>query len=127
MDVKRAVQALGEGIPTLQLHLKLPDELTIEDPIRAQVFVRCAQEIVTNALRHSDAGNLWVEVTATGTGFEIDARDDGRGSQIVRLGSGLSTMKARLEEIGGSLALESRPARGFAVRAWLPLTAKVER
>jgi signal transduction histidine kinase len=125
VDVRRAVQALGEGIPTLQLHLNLPEELTIADPIRAQVFVRCVQEIVTNALRHSDAGNLWVEVTATGAGFEIDAKDDGRGSQIVRLGSGLSTMKARLEEIGGSLALESQPARGFAVRAWLPLAAKV--
>jgi signal transduction histidine kinase len=34
-------------------------------------------------------------------------------------------MKARLEEIGGSLALESQPTRGFAVRAWLPLTGKL--
>ena len=35
LDVKRAVQALGEGIPTLQLHMKLPDEVRIDDPIRA--------------------------------------------------------------------------------------------
>jgi signal transduction histidine kinase len=125
VDVKRAVQALCEGTPALQLHLTLPDDLSIEEPIRAQIFVRCVQEIVTNALRHSDAGNLWVEVTATPAGFQIDAKDDGRGSDAVRPGQGLSAMRERLEEIGGNLAIESQPSRGFAVRAWLPAATKI--
>jgi len=123
VDVKRAVQALCEGIPTLQLHLKLPNNLTIEDPTRAHVFVRCVQELVTNALRHSEARNLWLEVMANDGGFQINARDDGRGSAPVEMGVGLSTMSARLEEVGGNLEILS-PSRGFAVQVWLPWALK---
>lgn len=124
IDIGRAVQALCEGIPNLQLHAKLPRDLVIEDPNKAQVFLRCVQEVVTNTLRHSEAKNLWIQVTAVEGGLLIDARDDGRGNAEPKPGLGLSNMRDRLEEIGGRLTIESRPMQGFVIRAWLPSVAK---
>lgn len=124
IDIRRAVQALYEGIPNLQLHSELRGELVIEDPGKAQVFLRCVQEVITNSLRHSEAKNLWIQVTASNDGFLIDARDDGRGNAEPKPGLGLSSMRDRLEEIGGWLTIESGPMQGFAIRAWLPSVAK---
>ena len=41
--------------------------------------VHCVQEIVTNAVRHSGARNLWIELRAAEDGLRVVARDDGRG------------------------------------------------
>lgn len=124
IDIGRAVQALCEGIPNLQLHTELPGNLVIENPNKAQVFLRCIQEVVTNALRHSEAKNLWIQVMPSNGGFLIDARDDGKGNPDPKMGLGLSTMKERLEEIGGWLAIESKSAQGFSIKAWLPAVAR---
>lgn len=124
IDLRRAVQALCEGVPHLQLHTELQGELVIEDPNKAEVFLRCVQEVVTNALRHSEANNLWIQVTVRDRGFLIHARDDGKGNAKPKLGLGLSNMRERLEEVGGWLTIESEPMQGFAVSAWLPSTAR---
>lgn len=124
IDITRAVEALCERIPNLRLHTELPGNLAIEDPQQAQVFLRCIQEVVTNALRHSEAENLWIQVTPRDGGFLIDARDDGIGSPEPKPGLGLSNMSERLEEIGGWLKIESEPTRGFAIKAWLPAISR---
>ena len=86
----------------------------------AQVLFRCAQEIVTNAVRHSRAENLWLDFVRSGDALEIQARDDGRGADPIGPGGGLTGMRERLEERGGRLAVRSEPGRGFEVVAALP-------
>jgi signal transduction histidine kinase len=78
--------------------------------------------MITNAVRHSDAENLWLEFLCAEGAIEIQARDDGRGSASPDTGggSGLSGMRDRLEERGGRLAVRSNPGRGFEVVAVLP-------
>jgi signal transduction histidine kinase len=78
------------------------------------------QEIVTNALRHSSAKNLWIAITEERGTITIDARDDGRGAALVHVGHGLSGMRARLEEMGGWLSVAGGPSRAFHVSASLP-------
>jgi signal transduction histidine kinase len=55
----------------------------------------------------------------------VDVTDDGRGLAAgpLEAGShvGLTSMRERAEELGGSLAVESKPGYGTRVRAWLPL------
>ena len=75
---------------------------------------------MTNAARHSGADNLWLTVRRQRTGIELHARDDGRGARELTFGSGLLGMQRRLQELGGSLTVQSTPERGFAVTAWLP-------
>ena len=120
LDLSAALGALTRDIPSLKIHLDLPQDLELSDPHRAQVIVRCVQEVMTNTLKHAEAENLWLELTQTPTGIEISARDDGRGAQEVTAGNGLLGMRERLTSLGGDLSLTSSPGEGFALRARLP-------
>jgi signal transduction histidine kinase len=121
LNLRGAVETLIDGLPYPRVHLSLPTNLNIEDPVRAHTLLRCIQEIITNALRHSGAANLWLEVYEVEGGIEVCARDDGRGAQSVQNGNGIIGMRQRLEVIGGRLRVEPGPESGFSVNAWLPL------
>jgi len=118
-DLGAALRVLANGIPGLRVHLDLPEPLALDDSARAHCVLRCVQEIVTNALRHARAENLWIRIACEDDGaISVDAKDDGCGASVVRTGGGLSGMRARLEEMGGFLNVASAPS--FAVSARLP-------
>lgn len=117
-----ALKTLVEGVPTPQIHLLIPEELAVSDPVHAHTLLRCVQEIVTNTVRHAAASNLWIKLTSTENGVVIHARDDGRGAKQVFPGHGLIGMRERLEHVGGTLEIETQPAKGFRVNAWMPLS-----
>jgi signal transduction histidine kinase len=61
LDLRQSLRALvGGTAPGLVVHLAMPEVLRIADPLRGQCILRCAQEIMTNALRHAGANNLWI-------------------------------------------------------------------
>jgi hypothetical protein len=60
IDLTEALYALIDGVPSLNIHLDLPEQFKLDDPARAQVLLRCAQEIITNAVRHANASELWL-------------------------------------------------------------------
>jgi signal transduction histidine kinase len=83
--------------------------------------MRCAQEAVTNAVRHAEASNLWLQLTSDGEGVRLVARDDGSArSDASSPGSGLLGMRERIESLGGKLAVRTGMDFGFTVDAWLP-------
>jgi signal transduction histidine kinase len=118
-DVGRALRDLCADTPGLTVHLDLPEPFVIEHAARANCLVRCVQEILTNALRHAAAENLWIRVERTPSLVTVDARDDGRGASEVRAGNGLAGMRARIEEMGGRLVIAATPA--FSLSAQLPV------
>ncbi len=127
VDLQRVLGPLVADIPRPRIHLEVPDELALEDPERAQAVVRCVQEIVTNAVRHSHAENLWLEVSQRQGRLQVLGRDDGRGAREIRPGQGLSGMRERLESLGGSLETESPAEGGFHIRALIPLPVSAHR
>jgi len=124
IDLTEALKTLTEGVPGLAIHLDLPPRFAVDDPLRAQVLLRCAQEIITNTVRHAGAQNLWLRCERTEANeLAIHARDDGRGSDSVRQGNGLTGMRERLAQVGGRLDINTARDQGFALDAWLPLEA----
>ena len=121
VHVAHALQAVVGAVPRPRVHLEVADSLRIADPERAHILLRCAQEIVTNAARHSDAQNLWIVIERDGEAFRIRAHDDGRGSDGASDGFGLRGMRERVERAGGKLRIATQPGRGFDVTADLPL------
>jgi len=113
---------LVEGVPGLDIHLELPPRFRVDDPRRAQVLLRCAQEIITNTVRHAAARNLWLRFECRGDReMIVHARDDGRGATQLVTGNGLTGMRERLAEFGGRLEITPGTNRGFALDASLPL------
>jgi len=120
LDLTRALRTLVADLPRPRVQLEVDDALRIDDPERGLVILRCVQEVVTNAARHSGAENLWITVRRSGDAFEVRARDDGRGRAAIRDGFGLRGMRERIERAGGELTIESGAGRGFALTAFVP-------
>ena len=104
--------------------MEAPEELP---PLPAAVEVACyriAQEALTNVARHAHAKTCRVRLSLDrGAGvLEVEITDDGAGIPEERVaGVGLSSMRERAEELGGTLEVEPGPQGGTRVLARLPL------
>ena len=123
VDLCRELERLAVEMPSPRIHVALDDKVRGTNPERSRALLRCVQEIVTNAIRHGQAQNVWIELRQGHGEIELKARDDGRGAHEIHAGHGLAGMRHRLEELGGTLAFDSRVGEGFALRATLPLTS----
>lgn len=122
-DLVGRLQALArpQGRPRVEVEIASPLRAVPFDV--ASAFVRVAQEIVTNAIKHSQASTLRLTLRASETDWALEGRDDGVGADAVRTGNGLSGMRERVEGIGGGVRLDTRPGGGFAVIATVPMSA----
>ncbi len=120
IELASALASLADGVPEPQIHLDIPSHLSIDDPKRAQVILRCAQEVITNTVKHAEAANLWLTIRENEDGLAITARDDGRGTDELQEGNGLLGMGERLRQLGGQLSVKSALGEGFRLTAWLP-------
>lgn len=118
-----ALHELLDGVPSLQVHLDLPEPFDVHDPARAQVILRLVQEVLTNAIKHAHAQNLWLSFRVIEGEIRVEARDDGRGVATVAAGNGLAGMRERLGQYGGRLSIHSAPGDGFKLAAALPMEA----
>jgi signal transduction histidine kinase len=83
---------------------------------------RIVTEALTNVLRHARAHQAHVQLS-NGDALTIEIADDGDGlPPNLRAGVGLTSMRERAEELGGTFAVESRPGGGTRVLARLPRT-----
>ena len=148
VDVRRIVEglrppALDElGLPEA-LH-QVADRLTGGGPLTVDVSVtelpplpaavevaayRIVQEALTNTVRHSGARRCSVLVTLGPGSLMVQVVDDGCGEVAPRNGGiGLSTMRERAEEIGGTLQIRHGAAHeGTTVTARLPVVSEQSR
>jgi signal transduction histidine kinase len=112
----------------LRVSVEAPEKLP---PLSAAVEVaayRIAQEALTNVVRHAQASTCTVSLAIDEADtLRLDVSDDGRGipnpqeNSSVRAGIGLTSMRERASELGGSLVVEPLPEGGTLVCARLPL------
>ena len=125
MQLDRTLKAMIADVPMPKVHLSLPHPFTLSDAPRAHALLRLAQEVLTNAIKHSGARNLWLTFALRDAGIEISAHDDGHGTDQLKDGNGLAGMRERLAAFGGTIVCESAVGRGFNVAAFLPLQTHV--
>ena len=84
------------------------------------------REALSNAFRHSAAGEVVVEIEYASSHLRLLVRDNGRGidSQVLHAGRdghwGLSGMRERAERIGGKLKVLSMPSAGTEIHLSVP-------
>ncbi len=119
-NLKDALKALAQSVPVPAIHVDIAPGVRV-GPDQAHALMRCAQEAVTNAVKHAEASNLWLQVTSDGEGVRLIARNDGKARATASApGSGLLGMRERVESLGGRLAVQAGAGLGFTVDAWLP-------
>jgi signal transduction histidine kinase len=116
-----AANRSGRGMTWL---LDADDDL---GPLPAAVEVaayRIAVEAVNNAARHSESTTCAVALRREPGALQIEVRDTGVGMRGgSRPGVGLSSMRERAQELGGTCTVTSAAGTGTLVQATLPLAA----
>jgi signal transduction histidine kinase len=109
--------ALRSPIP---VHLDIPEDRRFPEPIEVAAYF-VASEALANAAKHSQATGIEVTLIRQDARLELSARDDGVGGADPGHGSGLVGLRDRVEALGGSLLVSSRPGDGTHLTAKLPL------
>jgi signal transduction histidine kinase len=100
-----------------------PEELPALPAAVEVAAYRIALEALTNVVRHAEARNCMVHLGMNEklSELRLEVEDDGRGiEENRRAGVGLTSMRERAEELGGSCTVEAVPSGGTRVRAFLP-------
>jgi signal transduction histidine kinase len=104
-------------------------------PLSSQMrhhLLLAVHEALTNALKHSRAGEVSVSIVHNPPIFEIEVSDNGNGFNLSETvpqsadpttvtGDGLRNMKQRLADIGGQCFINSRLGQGVTIQFTLPL------
>ena len=85
-------------------------------------LLRIAQQATDNALKHSRANSIRIEVAFDETTVQLTITDDGQGFDLKKAGRslGLTGMRERAKEIGGKCELKSQPGKGTRVSVKIP-------
>ncbi len=90
-------------------------------------ILRIAQEVLTNAIRHSEAQQITVSLTFTDTLVTLEVSDDGQGfdtSEVFTEGLGhfgLRGLRTRADKIDGNLEIDSELGKGTTISIEVPL------
>ncbi|MEO7122387.1 MAG: sensor histidine kinase [Lacisediminihabitans sp.] len=96
----------------------------IELPMRLETaLLRIAQATLANVRQHAEAKRAEITLTYLDDWVGLDIVDDGKGFSPRSIGQaasdrtsfGLTTMHQRVEQLGGTLTIESRPGAGTAI------------
>jgi signal transduction histidine kinase len=103
----------------------LPDDL--DENISLNLF-RTVQESLRNAVKHSKAHHVKVELTCQSNLVHLLVSDDGVGfdpeERRADHGLGLVSMRERLRSVGGEFSIWSKPFQGTVVEAKVPVATK---
>ncbi len=88
----------------------------ISRPVQ-QLSFQVAREALSNVMRHAEATSVTVEIGRAGGLARISISDNGRGMGAAAhaAGSGLAGLRERLELMGGTLSIDSRPGATIVI------------
>jgi len=120
--VNALVARMGSAYPTkVELTVEPLDSQAVDDELMLLVT-----EALSNALRHSHAENVTVEVIGEDDRVVLRVIDDGVGFDVADArsgGMGLASMRTRALGLGGEMTIESEPGKGTKVAVSVPLSS----
>ncbi len=112
-----AERGLGDAVRALALRLPVATEVTVDlggrradAPVESAVYF-AVSEVLTNAVKHSGADRIWIDLHRTGDVLRATVTDNGKGGARIGAGTGLAGIERRLGTFDGVLAVSS-PAGG---------------
>ena len=117
-DLQQSLQRLAGAVPRLEIHVEVGAGVQPDEDVSA-ALVRAAQEIITNTVKHAEASELALTVELDEGTLTLKGTNDGPTPHSITPGHGLTGLRERLEPLGGSLDISTRPH--FTVEVQLPL------
>lgn len=111
------------GIAITFTHSGVPPRLA---PDLTVCLFRIVQEALRNAVKHSDARSVSVQLLGEAHGIVLTVADDGKGFDVESAwgrGLGLISISERLDAIGGTVDVRSAPGAGTRLDILVPMEA----
>jgi PAS domain S-box-containing protein len=124
--LRLALEHLAAGVSSrlkIDCRLDCPRSVFVNDIALATHLYRIAQEAVNNAIKHSGARSIQIQLRTAGQRIELKVSDNGAGIPLPlgsTSGMGLHIMEYRARTIGGILNIELRPGGGTVVSCAVP-------
>jgi signal transduction histidine kinase len=123
--ITRLRQRLDEAISQftdsgIRTSVQYTGPLSVVDATLADHAEAVVREAVSNVVRHADATSLTVSVDVADD-LTVEVVDNGRGIDKDVTESGLTNLRTRAEDVGGTLSVDALPAGGTKLRWRAPL------
>ncbi len=114
----------------------VPADPVLVDPVVARELGAALRAVLDNVERHAGPGaRAWVLLEGDPTGVDLTVRDDGVGADPTELRTAAergrlgvsSSIRGRVEDLGGSATWQTRPGAGCTVRLTVPRRAQEHR
>ena len=104
----------------------LPSSVPITSHQRHNLSM-AVKEVTNNIIKHADASEVRMSISLEESKLNIHILDNGHGfdPKSVKLGSGLGNLKRRLEDIGGTVVINSRSNGGTEVHLQMPINREL--
>lgn len=107
------------GVDITFTHEALPG--TLAPDVTLSLF-RVAQEALNNALKYSEASTIAIDLRGTDRDLVLTIVDNGVGFEMdAATGLGLTSMRERVDALGGRLQIRTAPGRGTAIEVRVPV------
>jgi signal transduction histidine kinase len=125
-----AVQAYIDQVSISRRGLDISLEISPQDLSHLSAAVEVAAyrivlEALTNVIKHAQADECVVRLSVPKKDAEtlhLEIEDNGKGlPEDITAGIGLTSMRERVEELGGSFAIDSGQTKGTHIKAQIPL------
>lgn len=121
--IERGITAAAEDlVDRMPIATVLEDRTdgTVFDPAIENTAYHVISEGLTNIVKHSQASFAQVRLGSSEGCLQIEITDDGVGTAAIDRGTGLRGLADRVDALGGTLHIQSRPGTGTILRAELP-------
>ncbi len=125
-DLQSILTRMVGGIlkPVARLEM---NNVNISQPHHAEALLRCIQEGTTNAIRHSGAETILINLDGLSDVIKLSIQDDGCGMETdeCKFGNGLNGIRERICALNGEFKLHSKKNQGTTIDITLPLRAEI--
>ena len=124
-----AIQMMAEKISSAdKIQIEVIDyglDKRLENSLEISVF-RIVQELITNIIKHAEAKNATINISLYDKNLNIIIEDNGKGFDIKKVnlknGMGISSIKTRVNHLGGTFKVDSTIGKGSSIIIDLPIS-----
>jgi signal transduction histidine kinase len=127
LDLRAALDALAHTLPGTLVDIVVEEGLRVDNIDHAETLLRCAQEAITNAVRHGRATHISIRLNRIEDILELRIDNNGTAPANIVPGNGLTGMRERIAILGGTLDVAPISPRGVRLIASIPTIVERER
>ncbi len=127
--LKQGLEQLAHNVSTLSgmaCEVRFSGDTEVTDFMISTHLYRITQEVINNAVKHSSASKIVIELAANSNEICLSIADDGVGFQgdlqDTGKGLGMMNMKYRAQIIGATISLDTHEGTGTRITLVLPLS-----